>query len=375
MRRSAAVTPARLFGVTLLLGLSTCGDESTKYRAIMDYDTADANVVVKVGQCTGTLVTPRIVMTASHCIRGAEKPAGPDSTSCAGDSTPYVSIGRSWLSPIAVFESAGSVTKVETCQPLDRDGEDLALVYLTKPVVSTYFSDNEDSVPRVVRPSLVTPKRDNDHFDGIVDFAGFSPWDDDYRTILFTTRRLQPLMNIRVSHENRNGGAFFSLELPEGSGVRAGDSGGPMFLWRPDGSRDPMGVLSQSRGHTAYLSDVAWPGNKKWILAHVTERGIADMTDQRLLPASMAHTQAWLARHGKTPDDWWGELDYSGPCDHIRDQDCDGWWDHGDDAHPVHDDCLDVADPLQQDLEDDGQGDACTTAPIVITSPLPAEGP
>ncbi|WP_169927249.1 hypothetical protein [Labilithrix luteola] len=118
---------------------------------------------------------------------------------------------------------------------------------------------------------------------------------------------------------------------------------------------------------------MTWPPNKTWIVSHVTERGLANMADQGLVPANLTHTQAWLARHGKTPDDWWGELDYSGPCDHIRDQDCDGWWDHGDDAHPVHDDCPDVADPLQQDAHDDGLGDACTPPPIVVTNPLPNE--
>ncbi|AKU94326.1 hypothetical protein AKJ09_00990 [Labilithrix luteola] len=228
-RLSAASSPMRLLAVTLLLGLSTCDTDSNQVRAFMDAESPEANVVVKVGQCTGTLVTPRIVMTASHCIRGAQKPAGPDPTSCSGDSTPYVSIGRSWLSPVAVFESSASVTKVETCQPLNRDGEDLALVYLQKPIVGSYFSRGENSVPRVVRPSLTPPPRDNDHFDGVVDFAGFSPWDDDYRTILFTTRRLQPLMNIRVSHDDRNGGAFFFLDLPPGQACAPETQGGRCF--------------------------------------------------------------------------------------------------------------------------------------------------
>lgn len=343
------------------IATAACDGPTIYYDAVADADTSDANVVVKVGQCTGTLLTPGIVLTASHCIRGSVNPAGPGAATCSGDTRPYVSIGPRWLAPSVVVESWGSATKVEACQTAARRGEDMAVVYLRQAIAPS-LRRGTWPVPRVVRPSLSVPPRDNDHFDTVVRFAGYSPWDDDYSTWRFLTRRVQPLINIRVAHETRLGGANFVFDLPDGAGVRAGDSGGPMFASRADGSRDVLGIITQTRGDTCFAVDVTWPDNKDWLLAHVTEGGVAELIARGKLDRDIAHTDGWLARHGKSRDDWWGELDYSGPCDEERDRDCDGWWDHGDAQHPNHDDCPEHADPDQRDSEDHGVGDACRYA-------------
>ena len=74
---------------------------------------------------------------------------------------------------------------------------------------------------------------------------------------------------------------------------------------------------------------------------------------------TLRHTAAWLTRHGRTPDSWWGVLDYSGPCQPDVDRDCDGWWDHGKPAADIHDNCVFVANPDQLDTNNDGTGDVC----------------
>lgn len=346
-----------------------CGDDFEQFPAVVDEDSANANVVVKVGSCTGTLVTPRIVLTASHCIRGSQNPAAPGSVPCDGESNPYVSIGRRWMSPDAVFETGATKTKIETCQPPNKFGDDVALVYLTSSVAPRIPGSASWNVPRIVRPSLTLPPRKNGRFVTTPSFSGYSPWNDDYTGWAFSMRRVQPLVNLASSHESNGAGTYFKFELPDGNGVRAGDSGGPIFVVRPDRSRDVFAIVTMKSGDECFAADVTAEDNRAWILSHVTEGAMIAMVERGEMPKEWAHTPDWLARHGKTLDDWWGELDYSGPCDLVRDDDCDGFWDRSRGDVPIHDDCPDDADPEQQDTDDDGIGDACPPPELPPRSP------
>jgi hypothetical protein len=95
--------------------------------------------------------------------------------------------------------------------------------------------------------------------------------------------------------------------------------------------------------------------NRDWLLGNVLESNV---------PAQLRHTALWLSSHGKTTSAWWGELDYSGPCQPDVDRDCDGWWDHGVVPSLIHDNCAYVANPDQLDSNDNGVGDVCSLCPF-----------
>lgn len=341
------------------VAIASCNDDSERAIPVLDQDSSNANVVVKVGQCSGILLTPRIALTASHCIRGAERPAGPMAEPCSGDSIPYVSVGPDWLSPYAVFETKQAVTKMTGCQPTNRYGDDLAVVYLSGTVVASARTNASWNVPRIVRPSLVFPPKRGDHYEPVPIFSGYSPWNDDYTKWSFPKRRVQSLVHSDIEYGSKDTGTYIQFELRSGYGLHAGDSGGPVFVERPDGSRDPIAVATMVRGSDSFATDLTGANNRAWLLDHVTERGVAAMTERGELSAECAHSPSWLARHGKTLDDWWGELDYSGPCDARQDHDCDGWWDHADVAASNHDDCSRLSDPEQIDTGNGEGGAAC----------------
>lgn len=85
-----------LSGATLLIvGACSRGESretlgaiaSAIYGGSFDADSAAGNSVVRVGGCSGILITPRIALTAGHCVSGSEGEAG------SGDPTPAVNVG------------------------------------------------------------------------------------------------------------------------------------------------------------------------------------------------------------------------------------------------------------------------------------------
>jgi hypothetical protein len=110
-----------------------------------------------------------------------------------------------------------------------------------------------------------------------------------------------------------------------------------------------------SAGHR----EIGASSNIRW--ADLTRHGNDDfmrgnITDESV-PASLRPTDAWLAKHGKTRQSWWGQVDYTGPWDHVRDPDGDGWI-------GGHDNCPGVAITDQRDSDGDNAGDACDPTPF-----------
>jgi hypothetical protein len=80
VRRLAVSTAAALTGA-LVAGLAWAPPAAAITFGVDDANTPAANAVVKVGGCTGTLITRDVVVTAGHCIsevaRGSDEPPHP----------------------------------------------------------------------------------------------------------------------------------------------------------------------------------------------------------------------------------------------------------------------------------------------------------
>lgn len=327
-----------------------------------DDNSPEANVVVAM-DCTGTLITPRIALTAAHCIWGAE------TTECRSQATPspvtVTRLGNMGSGAGPTFEldpRKKYASRIDHCVDTtllggDSKSQDIAVVYLKEPVTewSVLAKGAGVAIPRIVRPSLIAPPEVDGHYPATIGAAGFGGANGPYRQVRLT---------VNGSFEVNDEGDDYQWEYnnDEGWETEGGDSGGPLFVVRPDGSRDVIGVLNGRGWDIVIGAHMVWPDitrgqNKSWLLDHVRESTI---------DPALRHSADWLTRHGKTGDSWWGELDYSGACDHVHDGDCDGWWDKNPDAsHPIHDNCPLIPNPDQEaELAGGGRGDACRTCPL-----------
>ncbi len=132
-------------------------------------------------------------------------------------------------------------------------------------------------------------------------------------------------------------GAFW-LETPR---TEETDSGGPLFTKRADGTRNPIGLVSGASN--------AYPS--LWGFSRLDLPDVKAFVTSKAIDSS--RTSTWYRRHDKVAADYWyGEADYTGPCDTARDSDCDHWYSN-------HDNCPSKFNALQDDSDDDGVGDAC----------------
>jgi hypothetical protein len=325
-------------------------------------DPANANVVVNVsgGGGTGMMLTPHLVLTAAHVIYGSDSPGHDNQPACNFTPLPQFQIGASVgdlsfptrHTPIRQESILQGCVKlgVDVLHPEPEAGLDFALLYI--PRERSYPAEGVN----IVRPSL------DPSAGGPIGFAGWSPFassagnappDDQHLNFRFAAIFNSLTLSFHDGHPDHSDdpgspplGHVITRRPTDQMETASGDSGGPLFHVRQDGSRDVFGVLSETGacldlpnpGACAYFTDVTRGANRQFILEHAVDN---------------AHTDKWFASHGKTRGDYWyGEVDYVGFANPAIDQDGDHWIDE-------HDNCPFVANTDQVDSNDDGSGDAC----------------
>ena len=312
-------------------------------------DLANANAVVRVGSrdqgtCSGILVSPLAVLTASHCVVGST-----DHGATPWGSTPGVNVGTAGFTYSGEdIPSTGSGAMLDhltdATNTYDR-AHDVGIVHLDADWLRAH-PDQWRSIleTHVVRPSLSVPAHSgSDYYEFTAQPVAVAGW-----ATTHDERQIARLLRLA-----RRGGDWVDESLTPGiSSQEGGDSGGPLFAIRDDGSRDVFGVASFTEETWKFWVDVTMSDTAAWIRTEV-----ADHTHDA--------QPNWLASH-PAPDGgrWLGEVDYTGPCTQDTDVDCDHWYDHAASDDGNHDNCPYTFNPDQTDSNDDGMGDACYWASL-----------
>ncbi|MDB4997837.1 MAG: hypothetical protein JWM74_5269 [Myxococcaceae bacterium] len=332
----------------------------------MTDDTADlfnANVVVHLfkatvtpagnedDNCTGTMLTRTRVLTAGHCILGGAGKRPP-----AWGAQPPIMIGDVRLDSTESVTMASLGSETALGEPINADDErqvarDIAIVALDEEALDRDLSDaldaNKHTAGRggsvaytfaawtmvlethVVRPSFTRPHRG-------AFVAGWSPQHGALRQVA------------RIADYSLDDGVWSFSEYVLHVALEGGDSGGPFFVTRGDGSRDVFGVhsgvsFSSFTPQKALFADITSSENATWLRDRLVDRSHDGSSQKK-----------WRAMHPVPEGDvrWIGEDEYSGPCEIKQDADCDHWY-------AEHDNCPALFNHDQRDSDDDGVGDAC----------------
>ena len=257
-------------------------------NGVDDVDTPEANVVVRLRSaygtptyqlCTGTLITSTLVLTANHCVNGSVG-CGFDGASLhavAGGSPVEIgpdlgaprllqpdaaTPGRTDARAVQTWSLPGGPTDCGESEPWAPNNNyydsDLALVEIYPPVVND-ATGSPLAFPRV--PTLAPIPTGS-----TVRYAG---WGRDNSGGVTVFRKVGgPYFFPRNLDRDGNGDIRLRLVVDGvARGPRPGDSGGPLFLLRPDGQYDQVGVYYGGFDELPIWTNLTNDGNNTWLSA------------------------------------------------------------------------------------------------------------
>lgn len=361
-RRTRVTSGARHLVLLLLAGAATAcvsandgptpvGTASHAIKeGVDDVDTPEANAVVRLTSitgklCTGTLITPRLVLTALHCVRDFEVIGENPASECTDiKGIDRATSGMSWnppspgTDPTLLARIGGpntgmqanvirKLTTITTCisqPPIGNPEKDIALLQLDRPILGVKSAEMELYSSR---PDTFT----------LGAGGGLAGWGSDGNDEPVLRRKRMDVPDVPFEHDPGFDGFATIDGNPPGEDVNNGDSGGPLYRTLPDGRRKVLGVLS-GRSIGTWWADIGTTAASDWISSNM------------LSETWVHHSALWYLSHRKDPATMkFGEASYDGQCQRDIDYDCDLW------TNDV-DNCPATYNPDQAEVDDSQPG-------------------